>query len=333
LHVLPLLDTSAPDTAIAVTFRQGQSSRDVRATVAQDEPVRVEKDGFTLAPALDRLRVRAPDGLVEGPVEIEVQFKVHGKVSDSALIDAIVRSPENAEAAARPHILSLEFPRVGRGQSFAIVVQTEAETNPDSLQVVLEKSGRLKTIKPERTASPGIFQGRQSILLKVRAPADFIGKVNVRVTARLGDSEISSGENVELDITDEIQPPIIRRVLETTKQDIRMMATMREQAERGGLKHFYDPAQRYVTIEALGFEYDTRHVRVRFTQQGRSYTLSSLEDIPLSLGDRVIVRLPDEITIGQAQVSFENIALGQYSVPATGLVEITQPPQRRPNRD
>jgi len=123
-----------------------------------------------------------------------------------------------------------------------------------------------------------------------------------------------------------VLPPVVTRVTEASGQDIGMLATMHEQALRAGHDlRDYDPNSRYVTIRGTGIDHNSSYIKVQFIQNGRRYTLKPA-DFSLSLGDRWVVRLPDGIRAGQAQVIVQNLGAGLISDPANALVEITRDP-------
>jgi hypothetical protein len=89
LHILPQIDTSMPDVEMLVTFKQGNSSHEVPATLIQNE-AGAEVQGKLSVDG--RFSLRAPDELTEGPVEIEVRLRVNGKTSDPARIRGAVKT-------------------------------------------------------------------------------------------------------------------------------------------------------------------------------------------------------------------------------------------------
>ena len=107
------------------------------------------------------------------------------------------------------------------------------------------------------------------------------------------------------------------------------MDALRQQALRSGNEfRDYDPFYRYVTIQATGIDYEPTHVRIRFVQGSRTFTLGPA-DFAVSVGDRLVVRVPQEIMPGQVLMTVQNIGFNRTSDPATGVVEITQAPSKR----
>jgi hypothetical protein len=193
--------------------------------------------------------------------------------------------------------------------------------------VVIEQGSRQIEVKPELNSAAHL--DNPSAMLVVRLQDEFVGKVLVRVLNPEVGRPNGLSDPIEIEIVDEVLPPTVSKVAESGKQEIAMLAAMREQALKAG-RGFrdYDPRSRYVTIRATGLDFNPNFVRIEFRHAGRSYVLK-YEDFSLTFGDRVVVRLPDQIDPGTVQVTIQNRGLDRLSEPFITTFEVTQPSRRR----
>jgi len=330
LNVKPLIDPETPGSVVLVTFKQGSLSREVKARVARKAPVQRDENGLNFSPMWYEVMVRPPDELSEGPVDIEVRLSINSKLSEPGTETATVMAPDTGNDNDSPRILEIGHTKIGPGQATQLVVnRNDSTADPSEFVVILEQDSSRKIIKPERALSskyPGISA---PMILFFRAPAELRGKFTISVADLSRALKTKSANGIELEIGEEVLPPIITRIIEASKQDIGMLAAMREEALRSGHEfREYDPSRRYVTIQATGIDYEATHVRIRFSQGNRAFLLGP-DDFSLSLGDRRVVRVPEGIMPGQVLITVQNIGFDKTSDPATGIVEITQPPRKR----
>jgi hypothetical protein len=330
LDVRPLIDPETPASAVLVTFKQGSIRREVKARVAGKEPVQSDEKGLNFSPMWYEVLVRPPDELSEGPVDIEVRLSINGKLSEPGIDTATVMDPDSSSSNEFPRVVEIGNTKIGPGQATQLIVnRNDSTVDPSEFVVILEQGSSRKIIKPERVLAPNYRGKSVPVILFMRAPAELKGKFTVSVADESRALKTTSVSEIELEIGEDVLPPIVTRIIEASKQDIGMLAAMREQALRSGNEfRDYDPLRRYVTIQATGIDYEPTHVRIRLSQGNRNFLLAP-EDFALSLGDRHVIRLPEQIVPGEVLITVQNIGFHKTSDPATGVVEITQPPRKR----
>jgi len=329
LNLMPLIDPETPDSAVLVTFKQGSLSREVKARVTRKDPVQREGNGLMFSPMRYEVLVRPPDELSEGPVDIEVRLRINSKLSGPGIASATVMAADAISDNELPRVVAIGDVKIGAGQATQLVVRNDSGADPSKFVVVLEQGSSRTLVKPERSLASNYVGGSAPVILYVRAPADLSGKFTLTVADESRGLKTRSADGVDLEISEDVLPPAITRIIQASKQDIGMLTAMREEALRSGNEfRDYDPFYRYVTIQATGIDYEPTHVRIRFVQGSRSFTLGPA-DFALSVGDRLVVRVPQEIMPGQVLINVQNIGFNRTSDPATGVVEITQPPRKR----
>lgn len=328
LLVSPLADPEAVDVAVLVTFKQEHFQREVTAEIISHEPVEVGDNSIRLGAQRYEVRVQTPADLGIGPAEIEARLRVNGMVSDPGktsvqITDAFAGSPVDSA----PRVINFQPEKVGIGQAVHLFVDDprRLQPEPDKVVAVLEQEGRRVELKPERNSAL-YGAGEQSPLtfLVVRVGKEITGKATLRVWHPVrGAAGLS--EAISIEILDEVQAPEVIKVSDATKQDIAQLSTMREQVMKAGRTFAeYDPKYRYVTIRANRLDYSPNHTRIVFQQGGKSYTLQ-YEDYSLSMGDHIVVRLPEPIKPGEVTVTIQNRGAGRLSAPVVRVFEVTQP--------
>jgi len=122
---------------------------------------------------------------------------------------------------------------------------------------------------------------------------------------------------VPLEIVDEVLPPEVSGVAESTDAELdRLRQMYAAQKEAGKEFHAYDPNRRYLTIRAHGVDYNPKFVRITLEQADKKFTLSP-NDFSLFSNDALIVRLPKELKGGNVKVTIENFGGDRYSTPVT----------------
>lgn len=327
--VSPLIDPEAPDAAVLVTFKQGSASHEVNAKVTRVDSGQQRPGSATVifAPARYEVSLKAPDELTAGSAEIEVRLRVNGHTSEPVLekatiIDGSAAAPSAASLA--PRIANMGQARIGMGQAIRLAVFDSQRLKPDPLKtvVIIEQDSRQVELKPEMNSAA--YADNSIALLSVRFGDELHGKVLVRVLNPAIGRPAGLSDPIELEIVDEVVPPIISKVSEASQQDLAVLSEMRDQVLKTGREfQEYDPRSRYVTIRATGLDYNPNFLRIEFRNNARSYVLK-FEDFSLTTGDRLVVRLPNQIQPGPVQITIQNRGLDRLSEPVIATFEVTQ---------
>jgi hypothetical protein len=329
IFVTPLIDPEVTDAAVLVTFKQANYQREVLADIVTHEPVEVSGErSMRLSAKRYEVRVQTPADLGVGPAELEVRLRVNGVVGEAGrtsvqVTDMYAGNPSDSA----PHINDFQPAKVGIGQAVHLFVHDprRLQPEPEKVVVVLEQEGQRVELKPESNSAL-YSRGDEMplVFLVVRLGKEITGKATLRVyhpsrgAAGLSDS-------VPIEIVNDVLAPEVTKVTEATKQDIAQLSAMREQWMRAGREFKeYDPKYRYVTIRANGLDHSPNYTRIVFQQGGRSYQLK-FEDYSLFMGDRTVVRLPDQIKPGEVTVTIQNRGADRLSVPAIMTFEVTEP--------
>lgn len=121
-----------------------------------------------------------------------------------------------------------------------------------------------------------------------------------------------------LEIVDEVLPPELTSVNESTENDLLQLKEMYDLAKRAG-KEFasYGPGRRYLTVRAQGVDYNPNFVRITLEQGDEKITIPAKE-FSLFTGEELIVKLPKGLAAGVVKITIENSAGDdRYSTPAT----------------
>ena len=326
----PLFDPDVVDVQLLVTFNQGGYRREVMARIVTHDPVESDRDVMVFSPMRYEIRVTAPGEMAVGPADIETRLRVNGQVSEPGKTTVQIVDPFGSgdPSDAAPRISSVDPGKTGIGQAVHVFVDDlrHLQPNPEKVLVVLEQDGRRIELKPEMNTARFASMGRLGpVMLRVRVGTEVTGKATLRV---LDPSRGAAGlsEAVPIEIVPEVLAPEIAGVTEAANRDIAQLSAMREQATKAGYRFAeYDPKYRYVTIHGTGMDENANYARIVFQQGGRTYPLR-FEDYSLTMPDRRIVRLPDDIKPGEVTVTIQNLgAAGHHSATVVKILEVTMP--------
>ena len=325
VYVNPLVDPDDPNAAILVRFKQGNVDYDAVTRIKSTSP-HVENVGRAVGfmAAREELEVDVPAALTLGKADVEIRVKANGQVSDpvnlTAMVTDVTRAAEAPNVSA-PRLLFVTPNPVGAGQSLLISVdhRRTLEPEPKQVQVIIEQGENRYFATVEKTTLPfgpsaapdapvGIF---------VRTTRQLTGRVQIRVLNPLRGEAAGLSAPVPLEILDEVLPPQVIDVRESTDADLQQLKNMYAmQKEAGNEFGPYDPSRRYLTIHATGIDYNPRFVRITLEQAGRKFTLSA-RDFAVYQNEGVVVRMPKELTSGNVKFTIENSGGDRYSTPVT----------------
>jgi hypothetical protein len=333
IHVRPLVDPEDAESAVLIRFKQGGAQFDATSRVVHQEK-RTENfnGGVRFLPTRDVLEVDIPEQLSTGEAEMEVRLRAGGQTGDAAVMPVTItdagRAYEAPEQVA-PRMLAVAPRKLGAGQALMISVDHRRTLDPDPSKVVVVvegQDGARYTLKPEMNSvvrNPDTAPDAP-VLLIARTTQKVIGAAQVRVVnpAR-GEGEGGLTEPVAIEIVAEPLAPEVLSVAESTRDDLAQLRRMYEaQTSAGRAFPEYDPAGRYVTIRALGLDYNPRFLRVRLEQDGRSVTLSA-GDFSLFSNNALIVRVPKNFGAGATRLTVENRGASGYSAPVVKTFELS----------
>jgi hypothetical protein len=325
VFVNPLVDPDDPNSAILIRFKQGGAAYDAVTRIKSTSP-HIESAGRAVGymPAREELEVDVPAALAPGKAEVEVRVKANGQVSEAvnltAMITDVTRTAE-APGMNAPRLVFVTRNHVGAGQSFLISVdhRRTLEPEPKQTQVIIEQgNARYFATVEKTTAAFGPSAAPDGpVGLLVRTTRQLTGRVQIRVLNPLRGEEAGLSAPVPLEIVDEVLPPEVLSVAESTDDDLaqlkQMYAMQQEAGKRGGP---YDPTRRYLTIHATGIDYNPKFVRITLEQAGRKLTLSA-SDFAIYQNEGVIVRMPKDLKAGNVKFTIENSDGERYSTPVT----------------
>jgi hypothetical protein len=334
LHVKPLVDPKDPDAAVLIRFKQGGATFDVDARVIhREKKTESLNGGVRFTPTRDILEFDVPEQLSTGEAELEVRLRAGGQTGDAATVPVTITDATRAYEAPEklaPRLLAVAPRRVGAGQAIMISVDHRRTLDPDPLKAVVvveAQDGTRYTLKPEmnsvvhkRDATPDA-----PVLLIARTTEQIKGAATVRVVnpAR---AEAAGGvsEAVAVEIVDEVLPPEVISVAESSKAELAQLRQMYETQAVAGLPFpEYDPSRRYVTIRARGLDYNPKFQRIRMEQEGRAAATVSFADFSLFSNDALVVRVPKEFGAGIIRLSVENRGARGYSAPVVKTFELS----------
>jgi hypothetical protein len=325
VSVHPLVDPDDPNSAVLIRFKQGGNDYDA-VTRITSSPSRVENRGRGVGflAAREELEVDVPPALMPGKVEVEIRLKANGQVSDAVTIGAVItditRAAEGPNVSA-PRVLSVTPNRVGAGQSLMISIDQRRtlEPSPKETQVVIEqenaryfarieKNSALLGPSKEPDAPVGIF---------VRTSRQLIGSVQIRVLNPLRGEQMGLSAPVPLEIVDEVLPPQLISVNESTDAELTRLRQMYEAQKQAGREFSpYDPNRRYLTVQVRGIDYNPKFVHITL-EQGDEKLMLSPDDFSLYTSDGLIVRLPKDLTGGSVKFTIQNSDGDRFSSPVT----------------
>jgi hypothetical protein len=201
------------------------------------------------------------------------------------------------------------------------------DPDPSKVLVVFEaQDGTRYAVKPEmNSAARGPDAGPDApVLLAVRPTRQIIGAAEVRLLNPSREEYAgASSEPAAVEVVDEVLPPALISVAESTRAELAQLRQMYEaQASAGRPFTAYDPSARYVTIRAAGLDYNPGFLRVRMEQEGGAAVTLGPGDFSLFSDNSVIVRVPKELGAGATRVTVENRGEKGYSAPAVMTFEL-----------
>ena len=324
VSVRPLVDPDDPNSAVLIRFKQGGNDYDA-VTRVTSSPEKVEQRGpgvGFMAPR-EELEVDVPAALTLGKTEVEIRLKANGQVSDAMTMVATITDARVAEApnVSAPRLLAVTPNRVGAGQSIQISVDhlRTLEPSPKDTQVIVEQGNAryFATIEKHSVLFGPSKEPDAPVGLFVRTTRQLIGRVQVRVLNPSRGEPTGWSAPVSLEIVDEVLPPELLGVSESTDADLAKMKDMYEtQKEVGKEFSAYDPNRRYLTVRARGIDYNPKFVRITLEQVDQKFTLSP-SDFSFYGIDALVVKAPKDLTGGDVKLTIENSDGDRYSTPVT----------------
>lgn len=325
VSVRPLVDPDDPNSAILIRFKQGGNDYDA-VTRITTTPERAEAHGPGMAFFAQReeLEVDVPAALTLGKADVEIRLKANGQVSDAntfvATITDVTRVAE-APAVSAPRLLTVTPKRVGAGQSIQISIdhRRTLEPSPKETQVVIEQ-GNIRYFATIEENSALFGPGNEPdapVGLFVRTSRQIIGRAQIRVLNPLRGEQTGMSAPVSLEIVDEVLSPALIGVNESTEADLARMKQIYETQQQEGRDFpVYDPNSRYLTVRALGIDYNPKFVRVTLEQGDQKFTLTP-RDFSFYVIDGLVIKMPQGLTGGSVKLTIENSDGEQYSTPVT----------------
>ena len=332
LFVQPLVDPDDPNAAVLIRFRQGDNEYEA-ITRIKSSPARVDKTGLGFFAAREELHVDVPAALTLGKAQVEIRLKANGQVSDPVTVTATITDVTRiveAPTVSAPRLLAVTPTRVGAGQSLLISIDQRRtlEPSPKDTRVVIEQeNARYFATIEHNTALVGPSKAPDvPVGLFVRITRELIGRVQIRALNPLRGEQTGLSAPVTIEVVDEVLPPELTSVNESTENDLLQLKEMYDMAKQAG-KEFasYDPNGRYLTVRARGVDYNPSFVRVTLEQGDKKITLPR-DGFSSFSGDLLIVKLPKGLAAGEVKVTIENSGGDdRYSTPATTTFVLQSP--------
>ena len=325
ISVHPLVDPDDPDAAVLIRFKQGGNDYDAVTRIASS-PSKVENRGRGIGffAAREELEVDVPAALVLGKAEVEIRLKANGQIGDATIVTVAITDMTRAAEVpnvSTPRVMVVTPNRVGAGQSIQISIdhRRTLEPSPKETQVIVEQENARYFASIEKNSAL-IGPGKEPdapVGFIVRTTRQLIGRVQIRVLNPLRGEQGGMSAPVPLEIVDEVLPPDVSSVGESTDAELdRLRQMYAAQKEAGKEFPSYDPNRRYLTIRAHGIDYNPKFVRITLEQGDQKFTLTQ-GDFSLFSNDSLIVRLPKELTGGNVKFTIENSSGDRYSAPVT----------------
>lgn len=330
LLVSPLIDPEAPDAGVMVIFKQGSFTKDVIAKITRREGTQSDGAAVSFGPIRYEVTVRVPDELELGPAQIELRIKLRGQISEPASEEVLITDRAGNTGSAdpiKPHVTNIGEQRIGIGQAMQLTIDAKwLEPDPSKTLIVLEQGAKRVELKPEMNSAAlqtGVTERMPAVLVARVKNAEIRGKVTVRVYNPARGERDGLSEGTPVEIVDEVVPPLAIKVSEAGKQELALLRALRDEKLKQGREfQDYDPDARYVTIRAIGLDYNPNYIRIKFEQGGWEFTLK-YKDFSLNVTDLVVVRVPDAIKPGPARITIQNVGWRGLSDPVITTVEIT----------
>lgn len=325
VSVRPLFDPDDPNSAVLIRFKQGGNDYDaVTRVTSSGEKVEDRGPGVGFMAPREELEVDVPAALTLGKAEVEIRLKANGQVSDAmtivATITDVTRVTEAPNVSA-PRLLAVTPNRVGAGQSIQISVDhlRTLEPSPQETRVIVEQGNAryFATIEKHSVLFGPSKEPDAPVGLFVRTTRQLIGRVQIRVLNPSRGEPTGLSAPVSLEIVDEVLPPELNGVSESSDADLAKMKEMYETQKEAG-KEFsaYDPKRRYLTVRVRGIDYNPKFVRITLEQADQKFTLSP-SDFSFYGIDALVVKAPKDLTGGDVKLTIENSDGERYSTPVT----------------
>ena len=259
-----------------------------------------------------------------GKAEVEIRVKANGQVGDAVTLTAtitdVTRVAEGANVSA-PRVLAVTPKQVGAGQAIMISVdhRRTLEPSPKQTQVIIEQDTAryFATIEKNSALIGPSKEPDAPVAFIVRTTRQIIGRVQIRVLNPLRGEQTGLSAPVPLEIVDEVLPPELSSVSESTEAELAALKQMyAKQKEAGENFSPYDPNRRYLTLRVVGIDYNPKFVRITLEQADQKFTLSP-DDFSLYSNNALIVRVPEGLTKGNVKLTIENSTGDRYSTPVS----------------
>ena len=325
VSVHPLVNPDDPNSAVLIRFKQGGKDYDA-VTRVMSSPAKVENRdrGVGFLAAREELEVDVPAALTLGKAEVDIRLKANGQVGDAVTLTATItdltRVAEVPNVAA-PRLLAVTPKRVGAGQSLLISIDQRRalEPSPKETQVIIEQENAryFATIEKNSALIGPSKEPDAPVAMFVRTTRQLIGRVQIRVLNPLRGEQTGLSAPVPLEIVDEVLPPELFSVSESTDAELARLKQMYATQKEAG-KEFpeYDPNRRYLTLRVRDVDLNPKFVRITLEQADQKFTLS-FADFSLYSNDALIVRMPQGLRSGNAKLTIENSGGDRYSSPAS----------------
>ena len=163
------------------------------------------------------------------------------------------------------------------------------------------------------------------VLLMAHATSQIIGLAQIRVFNSLRGEQGGLSAPKSIEIVDEVLPPDVTSVTESTDADLARLRQMYEiQRQAGHPFPEYDPKRVYFTIRGNGFDPNPNLVKVTLEQDGRRVTLI-YADFSFYGGSFLILRVPRGFTAGRLTMSIEHRGLDSFSAPVIRNFNLSKP--------
>ena len=325
LSVNPLVDPDDPNSAVLIRFKQDGNDYDaVTRIISNPSRVLNRGSGVGFVAAREDLQVEVPAALMLGKAQVEIRLKANDQLSDPVILTATITDRTRAAEVPNvnaPRVLLVTPKRVGAGQLLTISVDQlrTLEPSPKDVRVIVEQNKARYLAKIEQnSALIGPSKDPDApVGILVRTRRHFIGRVQILVINPSLGEETGTSAPVDVEIVDQVLPPEVISVGESTDADLERLKQMYEIQRQAG-KEFpaYDPARRYLTIRARGVDQNPKFVRITLEHTDRKHTLSH-NDFSFYSADAVIVKLPEDLNSGKVKLTIENSDGDRYSTPVT----------------
>ena len=323
VSVNPLVDPDDPNAAVLIRFKQGDNDYDAVTRVVTTPAKTFNRNGGVgFMVAREELEVDVPSALTLGKVVVEVRLKANDQVSEPNVLTATITDMTRAAEApnlSAPRVLSVSPKRVGAGQLLLISIDKRRalEPSPKETRVIIEQDqARYLASIEQNSFLSASKESDAPVALFVRPTRELIGRVQIRVLNPLRE-QTGISEPVTVEIVDQVLPPELIGVSESTDADLQRLKQMYETQKQAGNEFpAYDPESRYLTIRAQGIDSNPQFIRVTLEHADQKFTLAR-DDYSSFSGEVLIVRLPDALTGGVVKVTIENSDGERYSTPVS----------------